>query len=224
VLRSSTRFSLIAGLLIANLLVGVVSLYFIRSVNRRYAELFEQGTPVIYNLRMLTREITGVQRLARRLTSPAQETSGTELAPQMVAACGLVEAHVRDIGQMAIFRDSPHPAALADLSREYSVHAREFLQLVNAGNLAEADRFNLVTLRPCHDRFQGVVDASADYVEQQARDLRTRYAKDSRFFGGVSLAFASVPVLAVTGGALVMTVLIGVLFVVIFLPASDRRR
>lgn len=221
--RSSSRFWILAGLLTANLVVGVLSLYFIRSVNQRYAELFEHGAPVIYNLRTLTREVTGVQRLARRITSPEHEPAWAELVPQMNAARERFVARGEEVGSFALFKDTPHPAALATISREYSDHAQEFLQLARDGKLAEAATFNLATLRPCHDRFQQVLDAAADYVEEQGRDLRDRYAKDSRFFGGVSLAFASVPLVAVSGGIVVMTVLIGILFLVVVAPRPDRR-
>jgi hypothetical protein len=222
-LRSRSQFWVLAGLLTANLLVGVLSLYFIRAVNQRYAELFEHGAPVIYDLRTLTREVTGVQRLARRILSPDHETAWAELMPQMEVARDRVDARVRELSAIALFRDTPHPAAFATLNREYSTHVQGFLQLVRAGRAAEAAEFNLAVVRPCHDRFQQVLDAAADHIEAQGRNLRDRYARDSRFFGGVSLAFASVPLVAVSVGALVMTVLIGLLFLVILNPRPDRR-
>ncbi len=68
-----------------------------------------------------------------------------------------------------------------------------------------------------------MLDGAADHVELIGRDLRDRYARDSRFFGGVSLAFASVPLIAISVGALVMTVLIGLLLLTLINPRPDRR-
>jgi len=221
-MRSSLRFWIFAGLLAANLVVGVLSLYFVRSVNGRYAALFEDGVPVIYNLRNLTREVTGVQRFARRIVTPEHEAAWASLPPQMTEARERLDLRVHDLGGLEIFKGTPHPAALAALNREYSDHVQQFLQLIAANRVAEASAFNLAELRPCHDRYQQAIDAAADYVELKGRDLSERYARDSRFFGGLSLAFASVPLVAVSIGVLVVTVLIGVLFLVIINPRSDR--
>lgn len=222
-MRSSIRYWVVAGLLAANLVVGVLSLYFIRSVNDRYAALFEDGVPAIYQLRTLTREVTGVQRLARRIITPEYEPGWHELPAQMVEARERLEARVHDVGTMTIFQGTEHVAAIQQASAEYAGEVRHFLEFARDNRLAEAAEFNLLTLRPCHDRFQQVIDRSADYVELQGRDLRDRYARDSRFFGGVSLAFASVPIVAVSAGILVMTVLIGLLLLVIINPRADRR-
>ncbi len=210
-------------MLAANLVVGVLSLYFLRSVNARYAALFENGAPAIYSLRTLTREVTGVQRLARRVVSPEHESDWGPLLPAMNEAEQRVQARALEVGALAVFRDTEHPAEIAAISREYGTHAAQFLALAREGRLAEASTFNLGVLRPCHDRFQQVLDASADHIEAQGRHLRDRYARESRFFGGISLAFASVPIVAVTGGVLVMTVLIGMLLLVLINPRPDRR-
>lgn len=222
-LRSAKRFWILAGLLTANLVVGVLSLYFLRSVNDRYAALFEEGAPVIYNLRTLTREVTAVQRLARRIISPEHEQAWAGLLPQMVTARDQLGTRVRDIGGIPIFVGTPHPTAIETVNREYAALVDEFLQLARDGKLAEATAFNLSTLRPCHDRFQQVLDASADHIETQGRNLRDRYARESRFFGGVSLAFASVPLVAIVAGMLVVTVLIGILLLAVINPRPDRR-
>lgn len=220
--RSSARFWILAGLLAANLVVGVLSLHFVRSVNHRYAALFEYGAPVIYNLRTYTREVTAVQRLARRIITPAQETAWAELPARMEEAIRGVRARAATFDN-DLLKDTGHPAAIDAISQEFEQHVQSFLVLARDGRLADAEAFNLATLRPCHDRFQQVLDATADHIEVIGRDLRDRYARDSRFFGGVSLAFASVPLLAVVGGMLVMTVLIGVLLLVVINPRPDQR-
>lgn len=219
----SVRFWVLAGLLAANLVVGVLSLYFVRSVNQRYAELFEDGVPSIYSLRTLTREVTGVQRLARRLVTPEHEPRWETLLPEMSAAVQNLQFLTRDVESLAVLRDTGHPAAITATSAEYAEQARRFLEIVRAGRLEEASEFNLAQLRPYHDRFQEALDAAADHIEEEARDLRDRYARDSRFFGGVSLAFASVPLVAITIGVLVMTILIALLLLVVINPRPDRR-
>jgi hypothetical protein len=220
--RPIVRYWILASLLAANLVVGVLSLYFVRSVNQRYADLFEFGAPLIYNLRTYTREVTAVQRLARRIITPAQESAWAELPLQMATASAEVRARAAGFDN-DLLRGTSHPAAIESISHEYEQHVLHFLRLTREGRLQEAEAFNLATLRPCHDQFQQVLDATADHIEMIGRDLRDRYARDSRFFGGVSLAFASVPLLAVVVGMLVMTVLIALLFLVVINPRPDRR-
>jgi len=222
-MRSSIRYWILAGLLAANLIVGVLSLYFVRSVNQRYADLFEHGAPVIYDLRTLTREVTGVQRLARRILSPEHEMAWSGLVPEMEAARNQLDARVQEISAISIFGGTPYPAEIQAINREYSTHVSEFLQLARAGKLVDAAAFNLGELRPAHDRFQETLDGAANHVEVQGRHLRDRYAKDSRFFGGISLAFASAPLVAVSLGLLAMTIMIGLLFIVFVGSRTDRR-
>lgn len=223
-LRSSTRFWILAGLLIANLIAGVLSLYFVRSINQRYAELFEHGAPAIYDLRTLTREVTGVQRLARRIVSPEdEEEAWAGLVPQMTAAAERLRTRAGQAGAMVIFRDTPHPAAIDAMHRDYAARVARFLELVSQDKMGEAMHFNLTELRPCHDRFQDTLDAAANHVEAVSRNLRDRYRKDSRFFGGISLAFASAPLVAMSLGLLTMTAMIGLLCMVFISPRADRR-
>jgi hypothetical protein len=53
------RFVLILALLASNLLVGVRSLFFLRSMNQRYTTLLERSVSPINGLRTLTRELSG---------------------------------------------------------------------------------------------------------------------------------------------------------------------
>src|SRR6478735_12798205 len=91
------RFWLVVGLLIANLAVGILSLFFLRSVNQRYALLFERSIPVVNNLRTLTRELGLVQRLARRVADPSHEPAWKELPGQLDDNSTRARAHAFDI-------------------------------------------------------------------------------------------------------------------------------
>ena len=62
------------------------------------------------------------------------------------------------------------------------------------------------------------LDAAADYVENQGNNLRDRYTQESRFFGGLLLAFAGWPVIAVVVAVIVLALLIITLLVTIFTP------
>ncbi|MES1195226.1 MAG: hypothetical protein ABUL65_04975, partial [Opitutus sp.] len=175
------------GLLVSNLAVGILSLFFLRSVNQRYALLFERSIPVVNNLRTLTRELGGIQRLARRVVDPSNEPNWKDLVPQMDDLSDKAKVHALEISNAELFKDTPHAAAIVTMGRDYDTKVDGFLALVHAGKLSEANHYNIEVLRPEYDNFQTTLDAAADYVESQGNNLRDRYTQDTRFFGGLLL-------------------------------------
>jgi hypothetical protein len=212
------RFVLILALLASNLLVGVLSLLFLRSMEERYAALFDRSVPLINNLRTLTRELGAVQRLARRVSDPKNETAWAALLPQMAEGSKNARTHALEISGMPSLKDSRHVAAMADYGREYDDKVNQFLALARAEKIAEANQFNTDVLRPAYDQFMDVLDDVANYVEREGSDLRDRYAEDSRLFGGFLLAFAGWPLLAAGVIIVVMALLVIGLFVAVFFP------
>ena len=212
------RFWLILALLASNLLVGVLSLVFLRSMDQRYGALLDRSIPPINSLRTLTRELGGVQRLARRIVDPAKETDWAALVKQMDDLSNAAKAHAREVSAMELFKETPHVAVIRRISTEYDDDADHFLALVRGGKLAEANNYNTDTLRPCYDVYQVALDAAAEYVQRQGETLRVRYTEDSRKFGGFLMAFAGWPVLAAGLLVLVMGLLAAGLLLAVFFP------
>lgn len=212
------RFVLILALLASNLLVGVLSLLFLRSMEQRYAALFDRSVPLINNLRTLTRELGAVQRLARRVSDPKNEAAWAALLPQMAEGSRKARTHALEISGMDSLKDSRHVTALAGFGRTYDEKVSEFLALARAERIAEAHRFNTEVLRPSYDEYMDALDDIANFVEREGNDLRDRYAADSRLFGGFLLAFAGWPLLAAGVIIVVMALLVIGLFVAVFFP------
>lgn len=212
------RFVLILALLASNLLVGVLSLLFLRSMEQRYAALFDRSVPLINNLRTLTRELGAVQRLARRVADPKNEAAWAALLPQMAEGSRMARTHALEISGMDSLKDSRHVKALAGYGRTYDEKVNEFLTLARAERIDEANRFNTEVLRPAYDEYMDALDDVAEFVEREGNDLRDRYAADSRLFGGFLLAFAGWPLLAAGVIIVVMALLVIGLFVAVFFP------
>ncbi len=212
------RFVLILALLASNLLVGVLSLLFLRSMEQRYAALFDRSVPLINNLRTLTRELGAVQRLARRVSDPKNEAAWAALLPSMAEGSKNARTHALEISGMATLKDSRHVAALSGYGRTYDEKVNEFLALARADKIAEANRFNSEVLRPAYDDYMDALDDVANFVEREGSDLRDQYAQDSRLFGGFLLAFAGWPLLAAGVIIVVMALLVIGLFVAVFFP------
>jgi hypothetical protein len=215
---SRVRFWLVALLLVANLGVGILSLFFLRSVNQRYAILFERGIPVMSSLRTLTRELGIVQRLARRVADPDHEPAWKELPSQMEEGGMRARVHALDISTADLFEGTPHAAAIAGAGRDYDAKVEHFLGLISAGKVREASQYNNDILRPTYDNYLQTIDAAALHVESQSNKVRERYTQDSRFFGGLLLAFAGWPVIAAAVAVFVLAILIVTLLVTMFAP------
>src|SRR4051812_46598741 len=111
------RFVVFLALLASNLLIGVVSLLYLRSMEQRYASLFDQSVPLVNHLRMLTRELGSVQRLARRISDPRNETAWAPLLPQMADGSKRAHTHALEITGMGSLTESPHAALITQTGR-----------------------------------------------------------------------------------------------------------
>ena len=212
------RFLLILALLASNLIVGVLSLFFLRSMEQRYSALFDRSVPLINNLRTLTRELSGVQRLARRISDPKNETNWAALVQQMDESSNSAKAHAMEISGMELLKESRHVGEMLRFGRDYDDKVDQFLVLARAERIAEASQFNVDTLRPAYDRYLDALDGVASFVEREGSNLRVRYAQDSRMFGGFLMAFAGWPLLAAGAVVVVMALLVIGLFVAVFFP------
>jgi hypothetical protein len=187
-------------------------------MDERYSSLLNRSIPVINNLRTLTRELSAVQRLARRTVDPDNETAWAGLLPQMDETSNAALVHALEISRMELFKDTRHATAIARFAKEYDVRVDKFQALAGAKKFSEANKFNTEELRPYYDSYQLTLDAAADYVQRQGNDLRDRYAEDSRLFGGFLLAFAGWPLLAAAVLIVVMGLLVIGLFAAVFFP------
>ena len=212
------RFVVFLALLASNLLIGVVSLLYLRSMEQRYAALFDRSVPLVNHLRTLTRELSTVQRLARRVSDPNNETAWAELLPQMADGSKRAHQHALEITGMDALIESQHAGVITQTGRDYDGKVEQFLALARGGKISEANRFNVEILRPAYDQYMDALDATGTFVEREGSDLRARYAQDSRLFGGFLLAFAGWPLLAVGIIILVMSLLVIGLFVAVFFP------
>jgi hypothetical protein len=212
------RFILFLALLASNLLIGVISLLYLRSMEQRYAALFDRSVPIVNHLRTLTRELGSVQRLARRISDPGNEPAWAALLPRMSDESDQARRHAIEITGLGSLRQSPHAAVITRAGQEYDQKVDQFLAMARAGRITELNVFNTETLRPVYDQYMDALDATGSYVEREGSDLRARYAQDSRLFGGFLLAFAGWPLLAAGVVILVMSLLIIGLFVAVFFP------
>lgn len=218
------KFILIFALLASNLLVGALSLYYLDSLNERYAALFDRSVPLINSLRTLTRELGAVQRMARRVIDPSSEVAWKDLVQQLDDGSSSARAHARVLSAMDLFKGTRINAGLLTSSMEYDERVDAFLVLVRGQKLVESNQYLAEALRPAYDRYMFVLDAAAAHVAREGVQQSANYAAESRLFGNFLLAFAGWPLLV--GGAIILLVVVGLMFFFasVFLPGYSWRK
>jgi hypothetical protein len=215
---------LVVGLLVSNLAVGLLSLFYLNSINERYASLIDTNVPLINRLRTLTRELGNVQRYARRVVGPVDDREWASLVEEMDAASNTVRAHAAELSRVELFKDTRHAQTLVKFGRDYDDRADQFLVLVRQRKFDEANQFNAGVMRPLYDRYQLELDAAADFVQRQGTDLQARYAEESRWFSRLLLAFAGWPVVAVVLAIVPVVLFFLLLLLAILAPGFGGRR
>ncbi|HEY4300278.1 MAG TPA: MCP four helix bundle domain-containing protein [Candidatus Didemnitutus sp.] len=215
---------LVIGLLVSNLAVGLLSLFYLNSINGRYESLLDSHVPVINRLRTLTRELGLVQRYARRITDESAPAGRLALADEMDAISNNARAQAEQLSRHELFRETVHAKRLAAFSQDYDDKADHYLALVRDGKREEAARYNAEVMRATYDAYQTAIDVAANGVLQQGMDERARYEQESRWFNRLLLAFAGWPLFA----AILLTVPVAVVFVLLAIaivaPALGVRR
>lgn len=221
---SRVKSWLVIGLLVSNLTVGLLSLFYLNSINDRYSSLLDTHVPLINRLRTLTRELGLVQRYARRITDESDPARRSALADEMDAASNNARAHAEQLARQEIFRDGARAGRFGTFSQDYDDKANHYLALVRDGKLAEAARFNSEVMRATYDDYQAALDVAANRVLQQGLDEKARYEQESRWFSRLLLAFAGWPVLAALLLIVPLVIVFVVLAVAIAAPAFGVRR
>jgi hypothetical protein len=218
------KFWLLIGLLVSNLAVGLLSLRFLNSIGDRYVSVYDRSVPFLNHLRTLTRELSQVQRLARRVVDPKTEPSWTQLVQQLDETSNRARLHAGEIGGMELIRSTRFSPLLMSDGRDYDKRVDEFLALINEHRFEEAGRYNNETLRPAYEDFMRLLDEVGDSVQQQGADVRARYEQDTRLFSGFMLAFAGWPLVALGIGISAVFLLMLALLISVFAPGLSWRK
>ncbi len=218
-------FSLLVLLLVSNLTVGVLSLFFLRSINDRYAALIDKSVPLLNDLRGLTKNISMAQRSTLRAIVAPTPGERTEMLERLRKGIADAEINIDEIQNEAdLIENTAQLKTLLAMHRQYIGQVRQFLDLIAGGNLAAADSFNRASLRPTYESYISAVEGAANQVEHLGADLSHRYSADAKYYGNYLMAFAGWPLLAIGVGGTVTLLLLGILLFAIFTPPPPWRK
>jgi hypothetical protein len=200
---------LVVLLVVSNILVGVLGVYLLRLVDRRYSDLVTHTVPVLNDLQTLTAKSVA----AMRSTNPVFfEAAGAKL-----------EAAVQH-GQSALVDDRTLRAKLlgVDWLPDTSAKRKElqqagdtFTQLGNqvltlfaTEKSAEAARVREEVLRPAFERYQTAVTKISDVLVGESTLVNNDFTAKTSSFTTLVLGVASWPVIALVGLLLLTAVFV----------------
>lgn len=217
-LLNRLKFLLIVGLLASNLLAGVLGIYYLQSLNSRYAALLESQVPLIDNLRTLTRELGAVQRLARRVTDPGREPRWSDLVRLLDETSNNARSHAADISLMQSIKETESSADLLSESIEYDDKADAFLVLVRRQETGLARSYLTTTLRPAYRKYMQALDTVAARTQNEGADLSADYTEDSKQFSNLLLLVTGWPLLLIGVFLFIAVVLTAILISTMRVP------
>ncbi len=218
------KFWLLIGLLASNLAVGLLSLRFLNTISDRYVGTYDRSVPFLNHLRLLTRELSQVQRLARRVVEPSSEPTWAQLVKQLDDTSNRARLHAGEIGGMELIRSTRFAPLLTQEGRVYDQKVDEFLAAIHERRFDEATRYNNDSLRPEYEEYMRLLDDVGDHVQQQGADIRTRYEQESRLFSGIMLAFAGWPIVVLALTLAFVFLLVLALLIAVFAPGMLWRK
>jgi hypothetical protein len=219
------KFVLLILLLASNLVVGVLSLFFLRSLNERYASLVDRSVPLLNDLRRLTKEVSMAQRSTLRAIVAPTPGERTEMIARLRKGMADAEISMDEIEHEAdLIVNTPQLNRLLEMHRQYFDLVHQFLDLISSGNLAGADSFNRTQLRPAYESYMSAVEGAANQVERLGTDLSQRYTAEAKSYRSYLLAFAGWPLVLAVSAVTITLLLLGVLLFAIFTPSLPWRR
>ena len=173
---------LVIVLVLSNVGLGVFSFYLLRTLDRRYTELFDHSVPVLNDLQTLTARAMQ----AMRATNPELFAAAERTAAVQRANVSLAED--RDLRARILRTEwggaEPRKAELRAAGEVFALLAAEVNGHHAAGRSAEAARLREADLRAAFDRFrqrgQERLDLGqrllADHIIAMSPDDRARFA------------------------------------------------
>jgi hypothetical protein len=217
-LRNMKRFVML--LVVSNIAMGVLSVYLLRTVDRRYSDLLDRSVPVMNDLQTLTAQSV----TAMRGTGPALFNAPAENRPALLQRAQAALGEDRDFRDRLVKRDwlSTMPngkVAFQKTGDEFTKTAQDVLRLFADGKAAEALRMREETLRPVYDQYLGAITKVADLLEDESRQANADYTAKTSSLAKVVLGVAGWPLLVF--GALLILVAVLVLAMMVAFRGKD---
>jgi hypothetical protein len=191
---------LVVLLIISNLVVGALSVYLLRAVDRRYSELVERSVPALNDLRELMSDTVLVMRTtnARNFSGPPDtHAAATQVIENSLGTALHFRAALATTGG---FKDQADQLQAVQKTGDVFIGAvQEVKQLYAAGKISEAVRIREEKLLPAFDQHMAAIGNAADKIESLSLGVSKDYTTRTNNLSTIVLGVASWPVILLLG-------------------------
>lgn len=189
---------IVVVLVVSNILLGIMSVYLLRSVDRRYSELLGRSVPALNDLReLMSRTVEAMRATNPKNFSASNGRVGDALrnVHRKVDAARSFQAIALKDEELAT--DGPLGRAILLAGTEFDEAGAALLRLFDAGRIGEVAALREEKLLPAFDSYVAAIGAAADAVESRSLAASKDYSSKTDRLSTVVLGVASWPVLIV---------------------------
>jgi hypothetical protein len=207
---------LVVLLVISNVGLGLFAFYLLRSTDARYTEILSRSIPALSDLRGVSFRLTDLMRS----TSLPLLTSTEEQRPQAIRRAQAAIAADRELREKLLLEiwligSADNRSAIQRAGDKVDTIAIRVIEIVQAGNIAEATKFRDQTLRPAFDEYLESIGKAADAVEDASLKANDDISARISSMSAVVLGIAGWPVIVLIA-LLVLTAVFVVVLMVLF--------
>lgn len=206
-MSNRAKFWILVGLMLSNVIVGVVGLRALAKLERNYSELVARGLPVLDNLRAMTRDLSVIQRAALRAVLTNNQAERADQIGRLREARLKLTRHESALNSGSFF-DEATLHSLQSSRRRYDEATAIVLREIDLGN-PDAARIQREQMRGAYDDLLDQLDSMAEVTVRSGKTLSQQYSGEAQRFTHLLIALSGWP-LAVMGVGLLFALALGV--------------
>jgi len=207
-------------LAISNVLLGFLSAFLLRKIDREYSALIDRSVPVLNEIRIVDKNAS---KLYEAVIAGLVTPDAAKCAKALARARHYLQRsplHRNNVLAADFLRLRPDMAAeLKNSGEAYEKAIADILPRVTPQNTADAEKDTLEHLEPIFYRYYGAVDKVSDYVEKRTEKLSDDYTGLTNHSSLLVLGIGGWPVVIV-GLLVAVTLAVVAVMLVVFRTAN----
>ena len=189
---------LLAGVLLAsNIVLGVMSGYLLRTVDRNYSTLIDRTVPTLTHIRSANREASSSFRaLIVSLVNDDPETCAHELRQAQDSLAREKQLRAQVLASAILDDKPPLLAEFQEAASAYEQETTDLMGRVTPEMTAEEERTRINQLHLTLERYSIAIGRVSDFVESRSQSISGDYSSETHSRSALMLRLASWPVLA----------------------------
>jgi hypothetical protein len=187
--------AVIVALLLTVILLGSLSAYLLRSLDRDYSALIDRSVPVLNELRVLTAETLSTQRALLASLAAVDEEGRVRSLVYMEAQMELGRLGRESIAGREVFAgDAQRGRKLNAAGASYETLAAQFVALMKAGRVDDAQRLRNEKIKDVIAAYLAEIEAAAQFVAGESHRARDSFSGAAHNQSLLLLSLAGLPI------------------------------